>query len=119
MIILACYHDDGCNNKCVGMGGWMDGFFRCETVVVRIGSKTNMSSTTPEIFMSGALHGDERLGPNAVLEFIRLMCHMYGKHPIITYLVRQRRILVCCYQDGCKIHTLGDTVYLFRSQFIL
>lgn len=62
-------------------------FIRCETLIVRLASKSKLQSDTPEIFLSGALHGDERLGPTTLLELIRLACHMYGKHPIMTFLV--------------------------------
>ena len=34
----------------------------CQTLVVRIASRRNLTSRTPEVFFSGALHGDERIG---------------------------------------------------------
>lgn len=66
---------------------------KCETLIVRLASKRHLQNTSlPEVFLSGCLHGDERLGPNVLLEFLRIMCHMYGRHPIITYLVDTRAI---------------------------
>lgn len=48
----------------------------CQTLVVRIGRKP-LLDTTPELFFSGALHGDEQLGPLVVTELAGFLCSRY------------------------------------------
>lgn len=49
----------------------------CETLVVRITNRKKLTTTTPEVFFSGALHGDERLGPLVVTELAGFLCRQY------------------------------------------
>ncbi len=44
----------------------------CEFLVVEFGDVAN--TAIPQVFMSGALHGDERPGPVALVETIRMIC---------------------------------------------
>lgn len=86
-------------------------FYRCETIIVRLASKATLAANTPEIFFSGALHGDERLGPNTLLEMISLACHMYGKHPIITYLVRRKLMLYFMFSSNLLYGGFGESFF--------
>jgi hypothetical protein len=46
----------------------------CKHYVVHVTNHSTLpDETRPEIFISGALHGDERLGPQAAIELIKLM----------------------------------------------
>jgi len=49
----------------------------CKSLIVRIGNKQKMTNTTPEVFFSGALHGDERIGPVTVTELANFLCTQY------------------------------------------
>mmetsp|Transcript_62860 Transcript_62860/g.147947 ORF Transcript_62860/g.147947 Transcript_62860/m.147947 type:complete len:498 (+) Transcript_62860:346-1839(+) len=49
----------------------------CDNYVVRITNEKKLTKDTPEVFISGALHGDERVGPTAVTEFAVLLIEMY------------------------------------------
>mmetsp|Transcript_35969 Transcript_35969/g.84266 ORF Transcript_35969/g.84266 Transcript_35969/m.84266 type:complete len:694 (+) Transcript_35969:28-2109(+) len=49
----------------------------CKTLIVRIANQAKLTTTTPEVFFSGALHGDERLGPLVVTELAALLCEKY------------------------------------------
>lgn len=49
----------------------------CKTMVVRIANKRTLTNTTPEVFFSGALHGDERVGPATVTELAGFLCKYY------------------------------------------
>ncbi|CAK0846670.1 unnamed protein product [Prorocentrum cordatum] len=49
----------------------------CKTLIVRVGNKQKMTNTTPEVFFSGALHGDERIGPITVTELADFLCTQY------------------------------------------
>ena len=44
---------------------------------VRIANKQLLTNSTPEVFFSGALHGDERLGPLTVSELAAFLCEEY------------------------------------------
>lgn len=49
----------------------------CKTLLVRITNRAKLTPSTPEVFFSGALHGDERIGPLVVTEMARLLCDGY------------------------------------------
>ena len=60
---------------------------------------TNRSSLAleparPEIFISGALHGDKRIGPATALALSRWLIERYDTDPWMRRLVDQRTILV-------------------------
>lgn len=57
---------------------------QCRTLIVRIASKVKLrneadSLRRPEVFLSGALHGDERLGPLVVTELAGFLCAQYER----------------------------------------
>ena len=45
----------------------------CKHYVMRITNESTMNADRPEVFYSGALHGDERIGPQAVIELALLL----------------------------------------------
>eukprot|EP00928_Gymnodinium_smaydae_P056461 TRINITY_DN39849_c0_g1_i1.p1 TRINITY_DN39849_c0_g1~~TRINITY_DN39849_c0_g1_i1.p1 ORF type:complete len:739 (+),score=97.14 TRINITY_DN39849_c0_g1_i1:72-2288(+) len=49
----------------------------CQTLVVRLGNRSALTRTTPEVFFSGALHGDERIGPATVTELAGFLCRRF------------------------------------------
>lgn len=69
---------------------------KCKTHIVELGNRATplVWEKLPEMFISGALHGDERLGPNTSLELILLLTQLYGHHPLVTYLLNTRRIIL-------------------------
>ena len=52
------------------------------------------SPSTPQIYFSGCLHGDERLGPVVVTELADYLCSEYHKNSWIKRLVDTRRIIL-------------------------
>jgi hypothetical protein len=70
--------------------------------IVRITNERLLTPDTPEVFFSGALHGDERVGPNTVTELARLLVEMRTgagedrnhMNPWITRLVDTRSIYI-------------------------
>jgi hypothetical protein len=66
----------------------------CRQVIMEIGNRGKATSGTPEIFLSGALHGNEVIGPTAMVELAAFLLDRYGKDPILTHLVDTRRITV-------------------------
>ncbi len=63
----------------------------CEQHVLRIGCA---SPSLPHVFVSGALHGDERLGPIATVEFGALLMRQYGRSSWSTRMVDSRCIVL-------------------------
>jgi hypothetical protein len=48
----------------------------CKSHVVRITNHATLpDETRPQVFFSGALHGDERIGPNTLSELALLLVH--------------------------------------------
>eukprot|EP00923_Selenidium_pygospionis_P055285 GHVN01096385.1.p1 GENE.GHVN01096385.1~~GHVN01096385.1.p1 ORF type:complete len:1213 (+),score=232.61 GHVN01096385.1:264-3902(+) len=66
----------------------------CETLIVQLGHRPSLSQTTPEVFFSGALHGDERVGPNALTELSVFLVTNFDKIDAVTYLMKHRSIWI-------------------------
>ena len=50
----------------------------CRQVYARITDETTLpDKDRPEVFLSGALHGNERVGPTTTLEFVRMLLKHY------------------------------------------
>eukprot|EP00931_Biecheleriopsis_adriatica_P062797 TRINITY_DN37931_c0_g1_i1.p1 TRINITY_DN37931_c0_g1~~TRINITY_DN37931_c0_g1_i1.p1 ORF type:complete len:712 (+),score=113.93 TRINITY_DN37931_c0_g1_i1:97-2232(+) len=63
----------------------------CKTIIVRIANKKLLTNSTPEVFFSGALHGDERVGPLSVTELAAFLCDQYrAGHQEVMRLVDLR-----------------------------
>lgn len=62
----------------------------CRTMVVRIANTKTLRPETPEVFISGALHGDERVGPTVATEIGGFLCENYAKRWDIRKLVDER-----------------------------
>eukprot|EP00439_Symbiodinium_sp_Y106_P063797 s1483_g9.t3 len=63
----------------------------CRTLIVRIANKQLLSDSTPEVFFSGALHGDERIGPATVCELANFLCEQHAaNHAEVVRLVDGR-----------------------------
>ena len=63
----------------------------CQQHVMRIGCG---APSLPHVFVSGALHGDERLGPIATVEFGALLMRQYGRSRWSTRMVNTRCIVL-------------------------
>mmetsp|Transcript_13628 Transcript_13628/g.25714 ORF Transcript_13628/g.25714 Transcript_13628/m.25714 type:complete len:461 (-) Transcript_13628:54-1436(-) len=61
----------------------------CEHYIVTL---TGAGLDAPQIFISGALHGDEKLGPNVAVELIRFLCSDRGDWTQL--LLKTRRIVI-------------------------
>ena len=69
----------------------MCGTLPCHQHVMRIGCS---SPSLPHVFVSGAMHGDERLGPVATVEFGALLMRQYGRSSWATRIVDSRCIVL-------------------------
>lgn len=61
----------------------------CEQYIVTLSAA---GPDAPQVFISGALHGDEKLGPNIALELIRFLCSDQGEWS--QSLLKKTRIVV-------------------------
>jgi len=72
----------------------------CRQYFIRITNEATLSTvndTRPEVFFSGALHGDERIGPNTVIELADLLVTNYASsspNPWLKRMVDTRSIWI-------------------------
>ena len=67
----------------------------CKQWIVRITNESTLPEPErPEVFFSGALHGNERPGVNAVVELMNVLLKGYGKNAWIRRLVDTRTIYI-------------------------
>ena len=69
----------------------MCGDTACEQHIMRIGCR---SPSLPHLFVSGALHGDERLGPIATTEFGAMLIRQYNRSSWSTRIIDTRCIVL-------------------------
>ena len=51
-------------------------------------------SDKPQVLLSGALHGNERIGPTTLVELATLLCGRYGTDPWVTRLLDTRAVVM-------------------------
>ena len=68
-----------------------------EKCVVDIVTLTDFNSSAEEkvqVYISGALHGNERIGPQASYYLIEYLASNFGKDPYLTNLMRTRELVI-------------------------
>lgn len=53
----------------------------CATPILQITHFPSLHPARPEVFLSGELHGDERIGPTAMVETAKLLVEAYERAP--------------------------------------
>lgn len=66
----------------------------CEHYIAFITNFYISNKKKPQIFISGEVHGDETVGPNAAIELISLLVTMYSKNKWIKHLLDTRFIII-------------------------
>ncbi|KAH9261225.1 hypothetical protein BASA81_000929 [Batrachochytrium salamandrivorans] len=64
----------------------------CVTQIVHLTDFATLHANRPEVYISGALHGDERVGPHSVLEFARVLLEGRHENAWLEHLLRTRSI---------------------------
>lgn len=64
----------------------------CSHMIVSIGNK--LSKSVPQVYFSGCLHGDERVGPVVVTELASYLCNQYSKSSWIKHIVDNHLIII-------------------------
>ena len=67
---------------------------RCQIDIVTIGDKSVPREEKTQVYISGALHGNERLGPDISFYLIEYLVTHYGSDPHITTLLKTREIII-------------------------
>lgn len=70
------------------------GNVRCDIYIVTLTDHTTTDASRPEVFISGAVHGNEVLGPNVAIYLLEYLVENYNKDNWITYLINNRRLVV-------------------------
>jgi hypothetical protein len=66
----------------------------CKQWYMRISNEKTLNAYTPEVWLSGALHGNERVGPNAVMELAIYMLDHYNTNSWMKRLVDTRAVWI-------------------------
>lgn len=64
----------------------------CVTQIVHLTHFATLHADRPEVYISGALHGDERVGPHSVLELARTLLEGRQGNAWLDHLLRTRSI---------------------------
>jgi len=76
-----------------GTGSWADCRGKpCYIMLVRMTNESSLKPSRPELFFSGALHGNERLGPATVAEMAGFLLENYAKDQEVRWLLDTRSI---------------------------
>jgi predicted deacylase len=67
---------------------------RCIIDIVNLTDVQSIAENKVQIYISGALHGNERLGPHASFYLIELLVTNFGIDPFITNLLKTREIII-------------------------
>eukprot|EP00924_Labyrinthula_sp_SR-Ha-C_P013037 snap_masked-scaffold_12-processed-gene-7.39-mRNA-1 protein AED:0.42 eAED:0.42 QI:0/0/0/0.5/1/1/2/0/530 len=70
------------------------GASQCQIPIVTLSNFSNLKSNIPQVFFSGAVHGNERVGPSSTIYFIELMLELSQKNKWINYLLNNRLIII-------------------------
>jgi len=66
----------------------------CPIYIMTLTEFSTLENSRPQVFFSGAVHGDEVVGPNAVAYLASYLLKNYRKDPWITYLLQNRVIVI-------------------------
>jgi hypothetical protein len=66
----------------------------CENHIVFLGNKQKFKNETAQMYISCALHGDEKVGPTLCTEFLTLVLENYSKNKWIKFLLDNRRVIL-------------------------
>eukprot|EP00397_Hematodinium_sp_SG-2012_P006167 GEMP01006195.1.p1 GENE.GEMP01006195.1~~GEMP01006195.1.p1 ORF type:complete len:1003 (+),score=237.89 GEMP01006195.1:99-3107(+) len=80
----------------------------CEWLVVHITNLTSYKQNplTPEMYISGCLHGDEIIGPNIVTEYAGFLAAEYEKNPDITHMLNTRSLWITPMTNAAGYHAI-------------
>ena len=67
----------------------------CKLDIVTItDNQRGLSENKPQVFISGTLHGDERIGPHVAFYLIEYLVNNFGQDRQVTRLLQTREIII-------------------------
>ena len=70
------------------------GLDQCQLDIVTVTDISAPSDEKIQVFISGAFHGNERVGPHVSYYLIEYLASNFNKDPRITYLLQNREIVI-------------------------
>mmetsp|Transcript_32855 Transcript_32855/g.29150 ORF Transcript_32855/g.29150 Transcript_32855/m.29150 type:complete len:293 (-) Transcript_32855:735-1613(-) len=67
---------------------------RCLIIMANLTDTQFHNEFKPQVYISGTVHGNERLGANVVTYLIEYLLENYGSDPFVTQLLREREIII-------------------------
>jgi len=96
----------------------MCGEAKCVTPIVYLTNHKIDNTYKPQVYISGEVHGNERVGPTTTLEFIRLVLENYELNDFIKNLLDQRYLVISPmtnaqgYHDNHREETVESKVHI-------
>jgi hypothetical protein len=85
----------------------------CSNFIVFLGNKLKMTKESPQMFISCALHGDEKVGPTLCTEFIKLIVENYSRNKWVKFLLDNRSVIITPMTNAYGYY-LGMRVRFFK-----
>ena len=67
---------------------------KCVLDIVTLTDLASPPEDKVQVYISGALHGDERIGPHNAYYLIEYFASNYGRDPYLTHLLRTRELVI-------------------------
>ena len=67
---------------------------KCVVDIVTLTDKKTKSEEKVQVYISGAIHGNERVGPHAAYYLIEYLASNFGKDDYLTWLLQAREIII-------------------------
>ena len=67
---------------------------KCVLDIVTLTDRATPSDDKVQVFISGELHGDERIGPHIAYYLIEYLASNFGKDAYLTHLLRTRELVI-------------------------
>ena len=83
-------------------GKWGD--IDCVIIMATITDNSVHNDHKPQVLLSGAVHGNERLGPNIVAYFAEYLLHNYQRNSFVKKLLQEREIIITPFFNAQGYH---------------
>ena len=67
---------------------------KCVLDIVTLTDKATPSEEKVQVFISGELHGNERIGPHASYYLIEYLASNFGKDDYLTHILKTRELII-------------------------
>ena len=67
---------------------------KCVLDIVTLTDRSTSPEDKVQVYISGALHGNERIGPHISYYMIEYLASNYGKDAYLTHLLRTRELVI-------------------------